>query len=109
MLLVLVATTGNISLANASQCEVTGSTENVVIVVCSPSADQAAWQAVGEQACSEANGICNVWIWDDIEKAPTEAPVSDSDMSKDLTSQAVAIWVNDSKNLVVIKQTDQSG
>ena len=99
----------NIGLAAAddgSECTVTDQSDDVILVVCPPDLTQEAWKEAGEEACASNNGICNVWIWDNIAKAPQEAPATDSEMSKESTRQALAIWVNDAKRLIILGKVE---
>lgn len=98
---------GYISSASASQCGVVGESENLKLIVCPSGLDQEAWRIAGLNACASTGGICNAWIWDDVEKAPSEAPATDSEMSKDKTRQALAIWINDIKRLVLVDKVDK--
>ena len=95
------------SAADVSECAVTEQSDDVILVICPPDLTQDDWKIAGENACSSNAGICNVWIWDDVEKAPQEAPVTDSDMNKDKVREALAVWVNDANRLIILGKVDK--
>jgi hypothetical protein len=87
----------------ASSCAVKTRSDHVVIMVCPPGMNRDDWQSAGKSAC-EADKRCNVWIWDDAGKAPDAAPATDDVLPKKLTAVAVAVWVNDSRNLIILSR-----
>jgi len=94
------------SLAEAAEeqdkCSIRDKSETIVIMIC-PTKDADVLQKAAEKACG-ISLLCNVWIWDDESKAPTKAPKIDTDIAKINSAQAVAIWVNDSKMFISLRQ-----
>jgi hypothetical protein len=88
-----------------SQCSVSSAEGSIRVVVCPPGLDQDALHVAGQQACGEEL-ICNAWIWDSAEKAPKNSPRTDSDIAQDYARNAIAIWANDSKHLMLVKRLD---
>jgi hypothetical protein len=87
---------------NSQDCHLTSGSQLVKIVVCSPGLVKEAWQQAGQEACG-TQSRCNVWIWDEAKKAPESAPEVDKDLTEDQARDAVAVWVNDSKQLVLLE------
>jgi len=87
---------------DSAQCRILDRSDAVIIMVCSTKEPEA-WQQAGKEACG-LKQLCNAWIWNDKTKAPRVAPLTDADMPKVNSSQAVAIWVNDSKMLMTLRQ-----
>lgn len=56
------------------------------------------------KAVCEPGKACNVWIWDDLTKMPSAAPKTDAELPKTATGVAVAVWINDSANLMTLKK-----
>lgn len=91
----------------SSECSTRGDGDAVRILVCPSGLDRDAWRAAGREVCDDAIAVCNAWIWDDPDKAPRQAPVTDTDMSEEHTRHAIAVWVNDSERLMVLRQASQ--
>ncbi|PZW47075.1 hypothetical protein C8P66_107113 [Humitalea rosea] len=89
--------------AQSGACVIKSRSETLVVMVCPPRADAVAWRSAGQAACAARN-ICNVWIWDDATKAPPLAPRTDAGLSRANSGAAVAIWVNDSASLVLLRR-----
>ncbi len=47
-------------------------------------------------------------LWDEAQKAPESAPEVDKDLTEDQARDAVAVWVNDSKQLVLLKEVTKT-
>ena len=92
--------------ADASNCTVQARGESVTILVCPPDLKPEDWRKAGEDACGEMI-TCNVWIWEDSNKAPTQAPKTDSDLTQEQIHAAVAVWVNDSKRMMLLRRVGQ--
>jgi len=84
-------------------CKIKVRSDAVVILVCPSASTADVWRAAGQAACGPKL-FCNAWVWDDNAKAPDTAPVTDAEIPKSATTQAIAIWVNDSKSLVTLKK-----
>ena len=72
-----------------------------MIVVCMPGLDQATWHRVGKETCGTL-AQCNVWIWNDADKAPEKAPEKDTDLTKEQVRDAVAVWINDTGQMMLL-------
>lgn len=97
-----VAATGQPDADNGTQCSVRHSKGSIRVVICPQGLDQEALRAAGEKACGDVQ-MCNAWIWDDAEKAPKHAPVADADIGPQYVGEAVAVWANDSRSLMLIE------
>jgi hypothetical protein len=92
------------SAAGPNACSVQARGNSVIVVVCARGLDMHAWREAGEQACGSL-APCNAWIWDDAKKAPLNAPKTDAELTKEQAADAVAIWMNDSGRMVLIRRT----
>ena len=99
----LLALTAWPALAQTGQCQVKDSSAAVMLMVCPQGAGPQVWRAAGQHACA-ARKDCNVWIWEDAADVPAKAPATDADLPKDRTAKAVAIWVQQSQDLVTLKR-----
>lgn len=84
-------------------CSVKSRSDAIVIMVCRPGTMPPAMTQAASLACG-SKAMCNVWIWDDADKAPTTAPHKDSDLPKAAVQHAVAVWAHDSKSLMSLKR-----
>lgn len=100
----LWASAGAMAQGNTGVCRVKDQTENVAVVICPIQTNREALQAAGVAACKGRLESCNAWIWDDSAKAPSKAPVRDTDMPKSVTGSARAVWVNDSSSLIEVRK-----
>jgi len=101
--LLAVALLGLSGSAFAQACATQDSSEQLALVLCGKSADQAALKAAGMAAC-KGKKVCNAWIWDDAAKLPAKAPATDKDLPKSATGAARAIWINDSQTLMELRK-----
>lgn len=90
-------------LAAEPACSIKDRTEKVVLIFCPRQSHEREWLAAGQSACPTGQH-CNVWIWDDHSKMPSNAPKTDAELSKGHAASAVAIWVNDSQSLIKLKK-----
>ena len=86
-----------------SQCAVRSSEGLIRVVVCPPGLDVESLRVAGEEACGLVV-TCNAWIWDNADKAPKYSPRKDSDIAEKDAGNAVAVWANDQKSLMLIKR-----
>jgi hypothetical protein len=84
-------------------CETKSSSESIAIVVCAPGLSREAWEAAGRNACG-MRSQCNAWIWDNPDYVPDTAPVIDSDLPKKQAGAAVAVWINDTEDMILLKR-----
>lgn len=87
----------------AGRCTATARNNAVVFVLCPLNLDQARWKEAGEAACA-GREPCSAWIWDNALKIPAAAPPYADGIPKENILAAVAIWDNDGKQLVLVKQ-----
>jgi hypothetical protein len=85
------------------QCTIRSRSQRLVLLLCPAGLDREALQLAGENAC-KPRVTCNAWIWDDAARMPAVAPATDAELPKHLTAQAVAVWAQDSKSLVIVRQ-----
>jgi hypothetical protein len=86
-----------------SQCSVRSAEGSIRVVVCPPGLDMEALHVAGQAACG-LTVICNAWIWDNAEKAPKNSPSKDSEIAQKDAGNAIAVWANDKKRLMLIKR-----
>ena len=91
------------AVAADSDCTVKSRSNAVVLMHCKAHLDDKVWAAAAKSAC-EPGKACNVWIWEDLSKIPEKAPKIDTDLPKSATGAAVAVWINDSANLIKLKK-----
>ena len=89
--------------AAEDDCTVKSRSNAVVLMHCKAQLDEKVWAAAAKAAC-EPGKACNVWIWEDQSMIPQTAPETDTDMPKSATRAAVAVWINDSANLMKLKK-----
>ena len=80
--------------------------ELVTVVFCPPGLSQTALRDAGVQACGTRKP-CAAWIWDDPARAPATTPPTPTDMSPEQIAAAVAVWVNESNQLITISPVTQ--
>jgi hypothetical protein len=90
-----------------SQCTVRSAEESVRVLICPPGLDRDAYRVAGEQACG-IRPMCNAWIWDSADKAPKNVPRKDSDIDPKAADAAVAVWANDTKQLMLIRRVPKT-
>ena len=93
----------SVGAAAPADCTVKARSEKVVLMHCKANLDGKALAEVAKAVC-EPGKACNVWIWDDLTKMPTVAPNTDAELPKTATGAAVAVWINDSANLMTLKK-----
>lgn len=92
-----------------TQCSANTAGGEVVVLICNPGLTREAMQVAGQQACQPTpQGICNAWIWDDINNAPSHPLMSDIELTKAQVQSANAVWVNDAKRLIILKHVVQN-
>ncbi len=87
--------------AEDSKCSVRDQSDFTVVVICPEGLDQTGWQEAGAKACGSLMP-CAAWIWTDPEVAPKTAPSTPTMFSQEQLTSAVAIWVNEKKQLITI-------
>lgn len=88
--------------AMAAECTVASRSDNIVLMNCSADSTSETWVSSAKKACGD-DLSCNVWIWRDDVQLPKTAPMKDTEIPKALTSTALAVWANDSGNLLTLK------
>ena len=91
------------SAAVLAECELKSRSDDVVLMQCSALPSDDDFKKVGQDACGD-DSMCNVWFWGAGVNLPESAPEKDSDLPKSLSSQALAVWVNDSGSLLKLKK-----
>ena len=89
-----------------SGCLVRDTNELVTVVICPSGLEQGDWQKAGVEACGNRKP-CAAWIWDDASKAPEVTPPTPTDLSRAEIVSAVAIWVNETSQLIMISSTSE--
>lgn len=88
--------------AAQSDCSVLAGEEFIRVVLCPPGLSAEALSVAGREACG-ALERCNAWIWDDADRIPDYNPKQDADIKPDDAGSAVAVWANDSEQLLLIE------
>lgn len=99
----VTSATATAAAAASDNCTITSRSSAVVLMHCKANLDDKAWVEAAKAAC-EPGKACNVWIWEDLGKIPEKAPKIDTDLPKSATGAAVAVWINDSANLIKLKK-----
>ncbi len=86
-----------------SQCTVRDSVESIRVVICPPGLSQEQLRLAGTEACG-LRLMCNAWIWDAANRAPKSVPKKDSDISPTDAGNAVAVWDNSARSLMLIER-----
>ena len=85
------------------ECAARTGTGSVVVLVCPPGLEERAWREAGQKACA-TSGQCNAWIWDNPSKAPQQVPKTDAEITKAQAADAVAVWINDTQHLMLLRR-----
>lgn len=88
---------------NANECKLVSRSNDVALMQCSKDAHQDRWVASAKAICLD-DSRCNVWIWSTDVQLPQQAPDTDIELPKSLTSQAIAVWANDTATLLQLKK-----
>lgn len=91
----------------AADCNVVSRSSQLVLMQCDASSDRNVWLAAAKTVC-ESDQRCNVWFWPAGVRLPAVAPSRDQDLPRHLTSQALAVWANDSSSLLELKAAKKS-
>jgi hypothetical protein len=89
-----------------SQCSVRSAEGSIRVLICPPGLEQQAYRDAGQEACGD-QVKCNAWIWDSADRVPKYVPKQDSDIDPKVASEAVAVWANDSKQLMLIRHASK--
>ena len=89
--------------ASAGECNLVSRSDDVVLMQCSDDANQQTWVTAAKAICLE-DSRCNVWFWPAAVTLPQKAPQKDIELPKSLTSQATAVWANDTATLLQLKK-----
>lgn len=84
-------------------CDFMGANGMVSMLLCPETLDPEDYAAEGRIAC-EGRAPCGAWIWTDAAAVPEKAPDAHDKLPKESVRQAVAIWVNDNEQLMMLKK-----
>lgn len=84
-------------------CELKGENGMVSMLLCPEGLEAEAYAAEGRIAC-EGRAPCGAWIWTNAEAIPAEAPDAHDKLPKESVQQAIAIWVNDTAQLMMLQK-----
>lgn len=73
------------------------------VVICPAGLDRTELREAGIDACDGAT-ICNAWIWDDENKAPSTPPTFSNPMTDDQISSAIAVWMSKPRELNICSE-----
>lgn len=90
--------------AAATECTQASRSDNIVLMRCSADATSETWVEAAKKACGNDKS-CNVWFWPKDVELPETAPLTDTELPKSLTAQALAVWANDSSSLLTLKKS----
>ena len=88
---------------DGNKCTVRDQKGAVAFVVCPPGLAPADWRKAGQAACS-GHKPCSAWIWDNPDKAPKTAPPLANMVEQADVLTTVAIWDNDTQQLMMISK-----
>ena len=103
MLAVAGSAAAEVATPGKSQCSLRDAEGSIRVLICPPGLDQQAYRIAGQEACG-ARLMCNAWIWDSADKAPKNVPKQDSEIDPKAAGDAVAVWANDTKQLMLIRR-----
>lgn len=89
--------------ASADECTVRPGGMSTQVVICPPGLEMHAWRDAGMKACQSIRG-CTALIWDDDAHAPQIPPLPDAKMPPEQAASIVAMWINDSQEIVLVRQ-----
>jgi len=84
-------------------CTVRASTGMITLVICPTGLRAADLQLAGQAAC-DGREPCLAWIWDDAEVVPAEAPPTSEELGGEALAAALAVWVQDYRQLITMEQ-----
>ncbi|MFK5981001.1 MAG: hypothetical protein QM488_19195 [Rhizobiaceae bacterium] len=90
--------------AEVAECSVLDTNDFTVVVICPEGLDQSGWRDAGAKACGLLKP-CAAWIWVDPKIAPKTAPSTPTLFSQEQIANAVAIWVNEKQELIMITKS----
>jgi len=90
--------------APESECSVLPDGQKNKVVICPPGLDMNAFRQAGMAACHFTAG-CTAYIWDDADKAPAKSPGPGEKISTEHAAHLSAIWLNDAKEMMLVKRT----
>ena len=82
-------------------CEAKGSNGMVTMLLCPEGLESAALADEGRIAC-DGRMPCGAWMWVDADAIPEQAPASHDELPKDSIQEALAIWVNETGQLIAL-------
>lgn len=88
------------------QCEDKGTNGMVTLLLCPEGLSQEEFAQEGRAACG-GRKPCGAWIWVDLAAVPAEAPDSHDKLPQAAVASAVAIWVNETQQLVVLERAQK--
>jgi len=86
-----------------SKCTARSAEGTIRVLICPPGLSKEEMKVAGEEACG-IQVLCNAWIWDSGSAAPKNVPGKDADIAPEVAGDAVAVWANDVKSLMLIKK-----
>lgn len=89
-----------------ANCELVRRSEDVVLMHCQEATATETLVEAGKKVCGD-DTRCNVWFWNSDVTLPESAPETDVELPKTLTSQALAVWANDSESLLTLRKQAQ--
>ena len=89
--------------AVAPLCELKGANGMVAMLLCPEDLSEQAYADEGRIAC-DGRAPCGAWIWTDAAVIPDEAPDAHDKLPPESVRAAVAIWLNDNAQLMMLEQ-----
>lgn len=71
-------------------------------VLCTEGLEQVVWVAAGKAACAD-HTLCAAWIYQTSEGMPNPVPMTFDGLTQQNVISAVAVWIAESSNLVLIE------
>jgi hypothetical protein len=93
------------STALAQACEMKGQNGMVTLVLCPAGLSPEAIAEEGKRICGDTMP-CGAWVWTDAADVPAEAPDSHEKLTQAQITSAVAVWMNETGQLVVLEKVE---
>ena len=77
----------------------------VTMLLCPAELEAEAYAAAGQDACG-SRMPCGAWIWIDEAAIPAEAPGSHDELPRSSVQSAVAVWVNEKSELILLERNE---
>ncbi|MGI9389518.1 MAG: hypothetical protein ACR2O1_05615 [Boseongicola sp.] len=92
--------------ADGAKCTEMGTNGMVTMLLCPTDLDDEVLAEEGRIACGDRKP-CGAWLWTDAAAIPETAPANHDDLPESAIQSAIAVWVNESGNLITIRRSEK--